>query len=1047
MGDDNCDGAVTGLDAVSRLRVVSAIDEAPIAGDCSATGDTNCSGDADPADVLGILRFVAGLESEDVDCLPVGAAPVWILLVDTVGDATVSLNGEQICDSDCESKSILLPHGEDVTLTGAQSWWGCDQQTGDACEFTLTNDRAVVATGELTPPQVLSTAEAGYQIHAMSEETLSKLIRIEGTTYIFPSAASEVGGWQAGDVVYNSITGDDRLVDGEYVTGEGDLIKVASRTEQGDEIRVATEEANLADVFSGGGAVFSESSGRSSQSADAAGVSLPARVAEIEPELGVNCTLADLYCELTVDTGSSAGLSLDGKVWMDLDPYLSVEFANFFVCPFCVETAEVRAGISAGARVEAAWGAQLKIPLEKEFHLATAKVVIPFGPVPIPVFFDFNVTLKFDAEATLAFTASADASFSASVGAKYTRASQRWSPTSSFRTNSDFDLPLNNPKLKAEARVHVIPNVEVRVFGAPGPGFNLDSSIGVDLDFNRCIPSQASSCDSSASSCKSGTDELYPGQYLPWWYTDLQITPFISYTADLFGTQVDFRLDITTWGVILIKATTESPSCGGPALEGQLARTAGGIVCSPAEPLVGQNVNCSLTLPPSWRPASPPHVEIYWRTSENSSLVQHPELSTTFASPGPKNIYADACLMVDPKKSHYVCRTGYAKSLEVYPKPAIISPDLGCAQVSDTLLTVTCKPDVLAPPDAVYAWSSEGGNPATWGGSSYSVGYGTEGEYTISLELCDSSGKFCDTLTTEVSLSLKAAVYQIAFRSTRDDHFGDIYTIFDTGAGGLRLTDNAGFDADPEYSPDGTKIAFSSEQDGKGVGQIYVMNADGSDQRRLTAGFNHHNDPTWSPDGTKIAFTTWDHGFHIYVMNASDGSEVTRLTDGGDNTRPAWSPDGSEIAFLHSDAETETTLWVMKVNNPGGAHRLLPASWSGANLDSESAPAWGTGVNLGKIAFSAAPSTEPGPPNYNIYAMKADGTGPVTALTDTPFFDREPAWSPEGTKLAFSSNRDGGSDIYLFESGGPPRQSGFIRITFTGDNHQPDYQCAGVSAC
>ena len=98
-------------------------------------------------------------------------------------------------------------------------------------------------------------------------------------------------------------------------------------------------------------------------------------------------------------------------------------------------------------------------------------------------------------------------------------------------------------------------------------------------------------------------------------------------------------------------------------------------------------------------------------------------------------------------------------------------------------------------------------------------------------------------------------------------------------------------DHSPAWSPDGTKIAFSSE------GDIYVMNADGSAQTRLTRDAQYDVFPDWSPDGSKIAVTggSTATGF-IDVINA-DGTGRTRLTHGGREYFPEWSPDGTKIAY------------------------------------------------------------------------------------------------------------------------------------------------------
>ena len=102
-------------------------------------------------------------------------------------------------------------------------------------------------------------------------------------------------------------------------------------------------------------------------------------------------------------------------------------------------------------------------------------------------------------------------------------------------------------------------------------------------------------------------------------------------------------------------------------------------------------------------------------------------------------------------------------------------------------------------------------------------------------------------------------------------------------------TTNTAIDVDPAWSPDGTKLAFSTERDG-GF-EIYVMNADGQNPVRLTNNSLSDFSPSWSPDGTRVAMDRRSPDtFDVWTMNP-DGQDQTRLTDNtgvADNDKPAW---------------------------------------------------------------------------------------------------------------------------------------------------------------
>jgi Tol biopolymer transport system component len=140
-------------------------------------------------------------------------------------------------------------------------------------------------------------------------------------------------------------------------------------------------------------------------------------------------------------------------------------------------------------------------------------------------------------------------------------------------------------------------------------------------------------------------------------------------------------------------------------------------------------------------------------------------------------------------------------------------------------------------------------------------------------------------LLTTPALPLRHAALQtppdtggwIAFTSDREAPFQyEIYSMNTDGSDQRNLTQTAGADTDPVWSPDGQQIAFNSDRDGNT--RIYVMNADGSDQRALTPPGGSDYDPAWAPDGSQVAFSSnRDGNIDVYVINR-DGSDQRRLT-------------------------------------------------------------------------------------------------------------------------------------------------------------------------
>jgi len=263
--------------------------------------------------------------------------------------------------------------------------------------------------------------------------------------------------------------------------------------------------------------------------------------------------------------------------------------------------------------------------------------------------------------------------------------------------------------------------------------------------------------------------------------------------------------------------------------------------------------------------------------------------------------------------------------------------------------------------------------------------------------------------------ALGGGMGQIVFASERSG-VPNLWLIDLDGNNSVQLTNLSQGACQPNWHPDGTKLAFTSpckkNEELYSGSSIFVINADGSGMTPLLPSVPGGDfNPTWSPDGKKVAFTSFRGGDipQIYIFDTLN-NEVVRISDEAGKLcqEPAWSPDNQYIVFSVGTA----TIRVMQAD---GKNSFLAARNAGADRNTD--PIWSpTGL---AIVFTQWASDLSG---SWLMALSYSTEGAVPVKIPGSDYGLEPDFSPDGYWLAYTEYSQTRREIFIMTVGGVEQQ-------------------------
>lgn len=228
----------------------------------------------------------------------------------------------------------------------------------------------------------------------------------------------------------------------------------------------------------------------------------------------------------------------------------------------------------------------------------------------------------------------------------------------------------------------------------------------------------------------------------------------------------------------------------------------------------------------------------------------------------------------------------------------------------------------------------------------------------------------------------------------------EIYLMDYDGFNMQRLTGNRSINLNPDFSPSGKEIVYTSYKGGNP--DLYRRELFTGTEARISARRGINISGAWAPDGTRIALAMSKDGHSQLYLISKEGKLLSRLTTSpAIDVSPAWSPDGAHIAFV-SDRLGKPQVFVMDAD--GKSVRRLTTSGS-YNVS----PRWSPKGD--RIVYCRQQAN-----GFQIFAINPDGSGDTQLTSEGS--NEHPRWSPDGRFITFSSKRGGREAIYVMRADG-----------------------------